>query len=103
MNHVHVANSAWQRFCGLLGRNSLNDDEALMILPCNCVHMFFMKFPIDVVFCDKENTIVAVTKSLRPWRVSRFVPRSSYVIEFAAGVVSQKNLQVGDELRFLAG
>jgi uncharacterized membrane protein (UPF0127 family) len=55
---------------GLLGRTGLPREQALVLAPCNAVHMFFMKFPIDVVYVDREGRVVKVVPNLRPWRVS---------------------------------
>ena len=49
-----VADSAWARSKGLLGRASLGEDEGILLRPGSSIHMFFMRFPIDAVFLDRE-------------------------------------------------
>ncbi|TML60208.1 MAG: DUF192 domain-containing protein, partial [Actinobacteria bacterium] len=56
---------------GLLGRTSLPDGEGLLLKPCGSVHTFFMRFPIDVVFLDRELSVVAVSAEVAPWRTAR--------------------------------
>jgi len=48
-NDLQIAASFLSRTKGLLGRKSLDEQEALIVKPCKMVHMFFMRFPIDVV------------------------------------------------------
>ena len=60
---------------GLLGRSDF--EGALVLRPCRHVHTLFMRFQIDVAFCDGDGVVVRTT-CLRPWRVSRSsrTPRS---------------------------
>jgi uncharacterized protein len=92
-----VAASAWARTKGLLGRRDLPTDEGLLIKPCSSIHMFFMRFPIDAVFVDKEMRVVRVVSDLKPWRIA-WSRGSKAVIEMAAGEAARRGLQVGDSL-----
>src|SRR5437763_16535808 len=65
-----VADKPWSRMRGLLGRSQLPVGEGLFLKPCGSVHMFFMRFPIDVVFLDRELSVVGVVSCLRPWRMA---------------------------------
>jgi uncharacterized protein len=65
-----VASNAWKRFVGLQGRASLAADEGLLFPRTGSIHMFFMRFPIDAVFCDRDLRIVKVVRGLRPWRTA---------------------------------
>lgn len=67
---VHVADSFASRLVGLLGQRALDSKQALLIVPCNNVHTFFMRFAIDVVFLDRDGVILHVAPELRPWRAA---------------------------------
>src|SRR5437762_8707558 len=82
-----VADTMASRARGLLGRRSLAADEALLIEPCNFVHTWFMGFPIDVVYLSQDNSVLKVTKHLRPYRMSWGGRRAKRVLELAAGAV----------------
>src|SRR5438034_483382 len=43
---------------GLLGRSSLAPDEGMLFRPAGSIQMFFMRFPIDAVFCDGDLVVV---------------------------------------------
>jgi uncharacterized membrane protein (UPF0127 family) len=47
---VMIANTFLKRLKGLLTSNGLEEDEGLIIKPCNSVHSFGMRFSIDLVF-----------------------------------------------------
>lgn len=96
---VAVATCFWSRLKGLLGRARLLPEEGLIIRRCNGVHMFFMTFAIDVVFCSVEDRVLAIERNLRPWRVSAIVPAASYVIELASGTAERVGLELGDILK----
>ena len=80
---------------GLLGRDGI--DGALVLRPCRSVHTFFMRFPIDVAFCDREGTVLR-TCSLRPWRLSPIVARAGFAVEAEAGAFERWHLDAGDRL-----
>src|SRR5688572_18871189 len=67
---VRLARSLWSRFWGLMGRRPLPDGQGLLLRPCTSVHTFFMRFPIDVIFLDRTNTVVKIIPSMKPWRAA---------------------------------
>ncbi len=94
---VDVATSRAARRRGLLGRDSLRASEGLLLTPCLAVHTAFMRFPIDVVFIDRNGRAVRVVPQVRPWRMTASL-RAHSVIELAAGTVKAADIQVGDLL-----
>lgn len=65
---AEVAETMLERLHGLMGRPSLPAGKGMLILKCNCIHTFFMRFPIDATFFDKEGNVVKVVRNIRPWR-----------------------------------
>ncbi len=82
---------------GLLGRTSMEKDEGLWIVPCPMIHTFFMRFPIDVLFLNRDNSVVRVIEDLKPWRLSPWVFRASSVLELAGGIL-KGSVKVGDAI-----
>jgi uncharacterized protein len=82
-----IADSFWTRFMGLMGRDRLPDGEGLLIAPCDSIHMFFMKFALDVLFLDKDFRIVKIVKNLKPGDIVGTVKGAWQVVEVAAGEV----------------
>ena len=64
-----VARTFPQRAKGLIGTRSLAKDEGMLILKCNAIHTFFMRFPIDATFLDRQDRVVKVVRHIRPWRL----------------------------------
>ncbi len=85
---------------GLLGRKGLEAGEGLLIDPCSGIHTFFMAFPIDAIFVDKEGIVVHLAREIPPQRMSRYVFRARAVLELPAGVIDATGTQVGDRLVF---
>jgi hypothetical protein len=96
---ARVATSMWSRFWGLLGRRSLPSHEGLLIDPCNSVHTFFMRFPIDVLFLDGDDRVLKIASDLKPFRMA--VGRGARrVLETTAGRAASAGVRVGDRLTF---
>ncbi|HMB68716.1 MAG TPA: DUF192 domain-containing protein [bacterium] len=98
---VEWAGCSETRKRGLLGRDSLPPDEGMYIVPCQWIHMFGMKFPIDVAFLSSSGRVLALHRSLRPWRLSRPVLRAEGVLELSAGALDRSGTAVGDVLELL--
>lgn len=84
------------RMLGLLNRSSLTPAEALIITRCQSIHMFFMRFPIDVVFVDQNDCVVGLVQDIKPNRLSPVFFRASYVIEGAVGMIERSKTDIGD-------
>jgi uncharacterized protein len=98
---VELATSMWARFMGLMGRRALPEGHALYIRPCNSIHMFFMRFPIDAVFVDADGRVLRIYAGLKPWRVTRIVRRSKAVVELPAGALAAAGVTVGDVVKLV--
>ena len=95
---LEVATTFKTRGKGLLGRDFLAPEQALWIHHCNSIHTFFMKFPIDCVFVDKNLKVKAIYKDVKPWRLLLPVWGASSVFEMASGALNNMNVKIGDQL-----
>ena len=92
-----VAQSPVSRARGLLGRTGLSQGEGMLLKPTFSIHTFFMRFPIDVVFLDRDGAVVDVVRRLKPWRAATRI-RARAVLELAAGEADRVGVQVGEQL-----
>jgi len=95
--HCEVADSTLARMRGLLGRRGLEPDHGMLITPAPSVMTFFMRFPIDVVFLDRDRKIVGISQHLAPWRVAG-ARRAVAALELPAGTAADRGLREGDVL-----
>jgi len=95
-----LALSFWARGLGLMGRASLPDSYALIILPESSIHTFFMRVPIDVLFVDRSDKVIGLREAMPPSRPFAGVApwRGRYVIELPAGVIAATGTALGDQL-----
>lgn len=92
-----IAFDSKTRKTGLLKHESLEDGSAMLIAPTNAVHTFFMRFPIDIAFVNRDGVIVKTYAALRPWRLAAAL-RAYAVIELSAGALARSETTVGDIL-----
>jgi uncharacterized protein len=97
--NLELAGTGEQRRKGLLGRDGLLPGEGLWIVPCESVHTFFMRFPIDLIYLDKEHRVRKVRSAVPAWRLSACLFAHS-VIELPAGTIREAETQRGDQLEF---
>jgi uncharacterized membrane protein (UPF0127 family) len=98
-SHVEIARNPWQRMKGLLGASHFPRGEALIITHCQSVHMFFMKFPIDVIFCDRQDKVIGLCPNIKPGCLSPIFFKASYAIELPSGSIAASKTQVGDQIK----
>ncbi len=94
---VDVADTSAKRRTGLLKHERLEPGEGLWISPCESVHTFFMKFPIDLVYVDKRRKVKKVRHAVPAWRLSACLTAHS-VLELPAGTARETGTRAGDEL-----
>lgn len=95
------ATTIFSRMKGLLGRNSLQEGEGLLIKPCKGVHTFGMRFPIDIVVLDKDNLVIAVSKNLPPNRLTPVYKRAAAVLELPAGILESTTTAIGNRIEIV--
>ena len=95
-----VADTGAKRRTGLLKHEKFDAGQGLWIVPCESVHSFFMKFPIDLVYLDRKRRVRKTRKSMVPWRISACLLAHS-VLELPVGTIERTATRKGDQLRFL--
>lgn len=97
---VTVADSVGSRLLGLMGRTRLDPQEGLWLLPCNSVHMFFMRTPLDIVYLDRQQRVVLCVPEMREWTVRLLPVRHAHsALELAPGSLSRHGIKEGDQLK----
>ncbi len=97
------AKSLLGRMKGLLGKKGFQKGEGLVIPACKCIHMFFMKFPIDVIFLSKDNRVVGIIKKIKPFRMSPYFSSAQKAVELPAGIIEESETMMGDDIIFQEG
>ena len=97
---ARVADTWRSRMVGLLGKKNLPAGEALVITRCRSIHMFFMRFAIDVIFVDKSDRVVGLVENIQPFRLSPIFLSSSRAVELPAGTIAATRTSRGDRLEW---
>lgn len=97
-SQLEIADTAPKRMKGLLGRTSLQPDEGMLFRPAGAIHMFFMRIPLDVVFCDADLRVVKVVRDLQPWKTAG-AKGAKVTIELGVGGAAA--VEAGDQLRLM--
>ena len=100
-DRCEVADTVPTRMRGLLGRDGMEPGEGLLIRPTNSVHMFFMRFAIDVVFLDRELVVKKIVEALAPWRMAG-CRGAKAALELPAGEAGRRGITVGERLQLEA-
>jgi uncharacterized protein len=92
-----IADSPLSRMKGLLGRSGMDEDEGLLLRPAGSIHTWFMRFPIDAVFLDRDLVVVDTRTELKPWRLAR-ARGARAVLELPAGTCERRAIRPGDRI-----
>jgi hypothetical protein len=102
LSEAEVADSFWKRFRGLMLRRKFPRGGTLLFKfkkPGRySIHMFFMWFPIDLVYLDPSFRVVETRERLKPWRVYRPKNKSQYLLELPAGTISGLKIKIGQKI-----
>lgn len=92
-----VADGPVSRMRGLIGRGRLPRGRGMLMRPTWYVHTAFMRFPVDLIFLDRDLKVLAVREHVPPWRTAAHM-RAHSVLKLAAGESAALALQAGDQL-----
>lgn len=92
-----AADDSQSRRKGWLGRRTPPVGEAIWIVPSEAIHCFFMHFPIDVIFLDRDLRVLALRRAVKPWRIAACW-RAHSVMEFPEGVIDATGTATGDKI-----
>ena len=93
---VVVADTWQMRTKGLIGRSKLDSGEGLLIKNCKAIHTWFMRFPIDVVFMDKNYCVVKTISQLKPFRLAFGGRSAQHTLELPSDTINSAQVRIGD-------
>jgi uncharacterized protein len=99
-NRAEIAGSGMKRSKGLLGRKGLAPGEGMWIIPCEAVHTFFMQFPIDLIYLDRNHRVKKTREAVPAWRLSACLSAHS-ILELPAGTIRKTQTERGDVLEIV--
>ena len=94
-----MADNFFMRLRGLIGVKELAAGAGILIRPCNGVHCMFMSIPIDVVYVDRNDQVIALDRAMKPWAIGKIYRNGAYVVEGPVGMIEASGTAVGDQLR----
>jgi uncharacterized membrane protein (UPF0127 family) len=97
-DRARVAASLGDRIVGLLSTPEVMPGEGLLIERTQSIHMFFMRYPIDVVFYDKHLRVRRLVHGIKPWRIVLWARGARDCLELRAGALDDTKTEVGDQL-----
>jgi len=99
---VELAETFWRRFRGLMFRRNFPKGQTLLFKLAKSgrygVHMFFVRFPIDLLYLNQDFVVVDICRELGPWRIHRPKVKANYIVELPAGTISLTRTKIGHKL-----
>jgi len=99
---VELADTFWRRFRGLMFRRKFPKSSAVLFkLPKSGrygIHMFFVRFPIDLLYLDSRFVVVEFRAGLKPWRTHKPKADVNYLVELPAGTLSRLKVKIGHKI-----
>lgn len=97
-NRIVLVESWTGRLRGYLGRREPQPGEGMLLVPCNAVHMFGLKFPLDLIFLNQSGDVVETIEDLRPWKRTSRIEDARSALEIPGGTIQSSHTRVGDRL-----
>ncbi|MBQ9336126.1 MAG: DUF192 domain-containing protein [Lentisphaeria bacterium] len=96
--NAHPAAGFGERLAGLIGKRFSAEMDGMVFDRCNAIHTFFMRYPIDVIFADRQYKVLKAVSAFPPWRPCLACRDAYYVIELPAGTLEATDTREGDQL-----
>ena len=88
---------------GLMFSKALYDEAFIFVFKKEKIislHMFFVFYPIDVLFLNKDNEVVELRENVRPFSFLTPKKKAKYVIELPKDIIRKTKTEVGDVVKF---
>jgi uncharacterized membrane protein (UPF0127 family) len=96
-SELKIAKTLMDRTIGLMFVKEMKGFDGLLLDPCNSVHNFFVRFPIDLIFLDNDLKIVKLIPCFKPWRITGIYFKARKVLELPNGTIDS-DIEEGDYL-----
>jgi uncharacterized membrane protein (UPF0127 family) len=95
-----IARTHWTRFRGLMATDGsrFRKGQGLWISPSRGVHTLAMRFPIDVVYLDRERIVIHMEQALKPWRMAAIRIQAQSVLELPIDTIADSRTTLGDQV-----
>lgn len=100
---VRIARTHWSRLRGLagIGQTGFSAGQALWIVPCRGVHTLAMRFPLDLIYLDRQGVVVELRAGVQPWRFAPLSFHASSVLELPSGAIRRSRTGIGDTVEIV--
>ncbi len=98
---IREARTFLSRGKGLMFAPELEWGEGLIIDPCSSIHTFFMRFPLDVLYMNRDNAVIRADQRMKPWRIGPVFTGSKWVIELPPGTIEATGTEAGDRIELI--
>ncbi len=104
--HAQVADTDELRDIGLTNVEKMAENQALLMAYDTdstwSVYTKGLKFPIDIIWVDKDHKVAFVARNAQPSEKNMFRPGSKvrYVLQLPAGTISKYNISIGTQVDF---
>jgi uncharacterized membrane protein (UPF0127 family) len=95
---VTFLQSLREKTIGLLGANKAH---AVVLKTRFGIHTFGMKFSIDVLVLNQDNTVMTLVENLHPNLIFVWPPRFDTIIELPAGGIKKHKISIGEKLKLI--
>ena len=100
-----LCGNSFSKFIGLMFTKQQNkalifkfNEEKIISL-----HMFFVFYPIDVLFLDKNKVVVDKKENFKPFTFYNSKNKARYAIELPEETINKSKTKIGDKIKFKYG
>ena len=96
-----VLSGIFSKALGLMFSKEIKDIGYIFIFQTTLkvnLHMFFVFFPIDILFLDEDKRVVEVKHNLKPFRIYNSKIKAKFVIELPVNTIMKSNTKNQDIL-----
>lgn len=100
LKKLYYAETFSDSLIGLIKYKNISDEEGFFLPYCSSIHTFFMRYPINCYFLDKDLKIIKISKNISPyWFSLGPLMKTAHVLE--TKVSCELNIDLNDviELR----
>lgn len=95
---VRIARGPLHRAVGLLLTETLAAHEGMWFDDCAAIHTLGMRYPIDVIFLNRDSRVIQTIESVPPHKLAVTCLKATVTIELGSGTLERSRVERGDRL-----
>jgi uncharacterized protein len=100
LDNAIIIESIFRQFLGLMFSRQKNLIFKFNKEKKETIHMFFVFYPIDLIFLDIDKKVIELKENFKPFQIYNQKNKAKYMLELKKATIKQNQIKINDQISF---